>query len=285
MLHCKDPNMNDYMERILRCFFARYDADASGFLNDAEFAFVMRDLGEDMQPADIKRVFDEVDTNHNNELSFKEFCTWAAVYMEETNVKNRLAKQKAKLTMPAYEVEDEEDEEIPDDLADLPPEEQSRRLLQRSIFLMLVGTILVLLFANPAVDVFNEWGVRLGISSFYVSFLLAPFASNASELLVAYGMALKKTSKSVTQSFESLVGAACMNNTLCLAVLYFLIYYKKLVWKFKAETVGILIIQWIMATLIFSSNTQPKFMGFVILALYPLCLVIVWVLENICGWD
>ena len=46
---------------------------------------------------------------------------------------------------------------------------------------MAFGTALVLVFSDPAVDVLNEIGVRTGIPAFYVSFVLAPLASNASE--------------------------------------------------------------------------------------------------------
>lgn len=46
-----------------------------------------------------------------------------------------------------------------------------------------LGTATVLLFSDPMVDVLSELGAVLGIAPFYVSFVLAPLASNASELL------------------------------------------------------------------------------------------------------
>lgn len=38
-------------------------------------------------------------------------------------------------------------------------------------------------------------------------------------------------------------GAACMNNTFCLGVFMFLIYFRKLAWEFSAETLTILFVQ------------------------------------------
>lgn len=38
-------------------------------------------------------------------------------------------------------------------------------------------------------------------------------------------------------------GAACMNNTFCLGVFMFLIYFRSLAWEFSAETVSILLVQ------------------------------------------
>ena len=64
--------------------------------------------------------------------------------------------------------------------------------------------------ADPMVDVLSALGNFIGVAPFYVSFVLAPLASNASELIAAYSYALKKTQKSVTISFTALEGAACM---------------------------------------------------------------------------
>lgn len=49
--------------------------------------------------------------------------------------------------------------------------------------MMFVGTVVVLLVSDPMVDVLDSIGKRLGIGAFYVAFVLAPLASNASELV------------------------------------------------------------------------------------------------------
>lgn len=119
------------------------------------------------------------------------------------------------------EDEDDEQEEVPEDLKHLSWAEQQRRwvgrgvdllqatatltargrvmvrcrILLRSVGMMGLGTVLVLLFSDPMVAVLSELGKRLHISAFYVSFVLAPMASNASELIASYNYAKKKTSK------------------------------------------------------------------------------------------
>lgn len=54
------------------------------------------------------------------------------------------------------------------------------------------------------VDVLGVLGDRTGISSFYISFVLAPLASNASELIAAFNYSLKKTSRTIVISFAAL---------------------------------------------------------------------------------
>merc|ERR1712013_925615 len=99
------------------------------------------------------------------------------------------------------------------------------------------------------VDALSNWGTRTGIPAFYISFVLAPLASNASELLSAYTYAAKKSQKSITTALSTLVGAACMNNTFCLAIFFALIYMRGVAWQFTAETISIMVIQWIIGFL------------------------------------
>merc|ERR1712139_65344 len=114
----------------------------------------------------------------------------------------------------------------------------------------------VVLVSDPFVDVLTNWGERLGIEAFYISFVVAPFASNASELLSAYTYAKKKSPKAMTTSLSTLIGAACMNNTFCLGIFFALIWVKKLAWQFTAETIAIMAIQWMIGLLAMAKNTQ-----------------------------
>ncbi len=66
------------------------------------------------------------------------------------------------------------------------------------------------------VDVLSEIGKRTNISPFYIAFVLAPLASNASELIAAYNYSQKKTVTSMSISLSTLQGAAVMNNTFVL---------------------------------------------------------------------
>ena len=96
-----------------------------------------------------------------------------------------------------------------EDLHHLSPAELKWAILLRSFRLMGLGTVLVLLFSDPMVDALAELGQRTGVPAFYVSFVLAPLASNASELLASYKYSLKKTKKTITISLSSLQVFLC----------------------------------------------------------------------------
>jgi len=193
-----------------------------------------------------------------------------------------------KTNEPQVEVEgdaDEEEEQMPEEWADLPPAKQKMKIIMAACRLMFLGTALVLIFSDPLVDNLSAIGNRVGVPPFYVAFVLAPFASNASELLAAYNYAIKKTRRDITTSLATLVGAACMNNTFCLAIFYALIYCKGLAWQFTAETIAIVLVQWIIGAIAILKKTHTVPMGIVIFACYPFCLFVVYFLENVCGLD
>merc|ERR1719321_974151 len=145
--------------------------------------------------------------------------------------------------------------------------------------MMALGTTLVIIFSDPAVDVLNEIGVRTGIPAFYVSFILAPLASNASELVAAYNYAQKRTQKTMTISLSTLEGAACMNNTFCLGVFLALVYHKKLAWRFTSETLSIILVEVLIAFYASSTSVMSLCQALCVLMLYPLSLAMVWYLQ------
>lgn len=82
--------------------------------------------------------------------------------------------------------EEDEEEEMPEEIKKMPIEKQQREILKLSFKTMGIGTLLVILFSDPMVGMLSAFGKIIGVPAFYVSFILAPLASNASELLAAY---------------------------------------------------------------------------------------------------
>jgi len=286
------------LKAIAKPFFKKYDTDASGTLSQTEFIFLLQDLGEittEHQGLAAKK-FQQFDVSEpKGSIDFNEFLKCLESYMRPGPERDELDKKVADdrrlgkmKTMPSYGIknddDEDEEEEMPEDIAALDPAVQQRRIIMRSMWMMLLGTFIVLFVSDPFVDVLNVWGQRLDVPGFYVSFVVAPFASNASELLSAYQYARKKTKKDMTTALSTLVGAACMNNTFVLAVFFALLYFKGLAWEFTAETIAIMAVQWLIGIVALMKDTQTVFMGCVIFSCYPLCLGIVAGLESI-GFD
>jgi hypothetical protein len=272
------------LKYILRPFFRRYDDNNDKTLDQHEFRFLMRDLGEGLSEQDSATLFMKYDNNKSGDISFDEFTQCV---VDTLSAPHKMAKfSKAPNFNNDDDDEEEEEEEVPEDLADLPPDQQKKKILLRSAWMMSFGVALVLIFADPLVECFTHWGnAVLGVSPFYISFVLAPLASNASELIAAYNYACKKTAKGITTSLSTLIGAACMNNTFCLAIFFVLIYAQGIAWQFTAETIAIIVSQWVIAALAIFKSVHTTKDAIIILAVYPATMALVYVLENSYGLD
>ena len=73
--------------------------------------------------------------------------------------------------------------------------------------------------------------------------MLAPLASNASEIISSYAFAKRKTSKSITIAISTLHGAAILNNTFVLGIFLSLVRFRGLDWEYSAETIAIFVVE------------------------------------------
>lgn len=80
-------------------------------------------------------------------------------------------------------------------------------------------------------------------------------------------------------------GGVTMNNTLCLAVFLALVYLRHLTWDFSAEVLIILVVCIVMGLFTSFRTTFPLWTCSIAYLLYPLSLVIVYVLDFVFGWS
>jgi hypothetical protein len=129
-------------------------------------------MGEDIPNSVLLARFKKYDTDGNGSIDFQEFVNGTydllsssseirdlyarrGVHTSHTNLEAGAAKEAEE------EEEGDEEEEIPEDLAHLSPEEQQYRVKLRAAYMMGLGTLLVVIFSDPMVEVLNEIGVRL----------------------------------------------------------------------------------------------------------------------------
>lgn len=285
------------LEELLRPFFVAYDKNKDRRMDTDELQLFFKDLGETLTREEADRWIAAADKDKSGFIEFPELVEAVMRYLlakyeneargGHIEMKRIVVDSQKSLAIPARDDdEEEEEEEVPEDLADLSIEEQQKQIKIRAAYMLSIGTALVLIFSDPMVDVLSEVGARTGIPAFYVSFVVAPLASNASELIAAYNYALKKTSKTISISISALLGAACMNNTFCLGIFAALIAFKPsgLVWEFSAETFAILFVEFVIGY-IAMKKTQRLVDGVIVLMLYPTSIFLVFFLENVLGLD
>lgn len=281
------PAVASYLKELLTEPFYTYDHNGDGQLDKFETQVFFRDFHEAMSDEEMDALFVKYDADGSGTICLDEFIGLAYTLIQtkrEESANGGLSQsQRPSSAMAETAFSEVEEEEVPEEFADLSPEAQQAAIKKRAFIMLFIGTLMVVVFSDPMVDVMQEIATRAHVSPFYVSFVLAPLASNASEVLASQYYASKKTRKTITVSLSALEGAANMNNTFCLSIFMGLIFFKGLAWQYTAETVAILITELIVAVLV-QRNVMTTGLGLVIAALFPLSLVLVAVMEAF-GFD
>jgi len=201
------------------------------------------------------------------------------------------AKAQAKKVQSANSSEDinkEQPKEEEESSEEEPPTQEmtTKQIIIRSTILLTIGTVFVTVFSDPMVTSITQFAAATNISPFYVSFIVSPLASNASELIAALIFASKRKKENMSLTMSSLYGAATMNNTMCLGLFLALIAFQGLRWEFSAETIVIFITTFAVGIFNIYRTTFKVWQSFAVLLLYPLSLIIVIILElPAIGWQ
>lgn len=275
------------LKSLLQGPFRRYDTDNSKYLDKSEIKAVFLDLNEKYSDEFIDEMFRDFDVNNDNQFSLDEFAQAAFEILKRSFESGHFTRgndqEPVRHDSEPGGDDEEEEEDIPEEFVNLSPSEQQAAIKKKAFTMLIIGTFLVVLFSDPMVDVIGEMARRINVSAFYVSFVLVPVASNASEVIASQFYAKKKTSKTITVALSALEGAASMNNTFCLAIFMGLIYFRGLAWEFTAETIAIIVVQIIVGAFL-TYNKMTYFTAWVIMSLFPLSIALVAVLEAL-GFD
>eukprot|EP01104_Vermistella_antarctica_P008330 TRINITY_DN2079_c1_g3_i3.p1 TRINITY_DN2079_c1_g3~~TRINITY_DN2079_c1_g3_i3.p1 ORF type:complete len:537 (+),score=98.52 TRINITY_DN2079_c1_g3_i3:110-1720(+) len=185
--------------------------------------------------------------------------------------------QESAPTMQTIQQEDEEEDEG--------VHQSTMTIALQASALLGIGVAMVAFFSDPMVSVITAFGDKTGIPSFYISFVVTPFCSNASEAISSLIFASKKKKTITSLTFSQLYGAATMNNTLCLGIFYALIYYQGLAWTFTAETITILVVILLVGLVGSTRTTMSCLWIFPVASLYPLSIALIWFMENVLKLD
>ncbi|XP_028416734.1 sodium/calcium exchanger NCL2-like [Dendronephthya gigantea] len=172
--------------------------------------------------------------------------------------------------------------------------ERSKVVVALKCFFMLCGGVaMVTIFSDPMCDVLSgitnkangdNGGSYINISPFYVSFVVTPICSNASELVSSLLFAAKKKKENVSITYAQLYGAATMNNTMCLGIFCVLVYIKNLEWYYSAEVTVILLVQWLVFVMGFPL-TYKLWKVVPVAFLYVFSIILIAILESTAvGW-
>ncbi|XP_071713919.1 sodium/calcium exchanger NCL-like isoform X2 [Rutidosis leptorrhynchoides] len=289
-------NRGQLNREVLYKLFKSVDVNGDGHLSQSE----LRALVVGMQLTDIKvdeedavsKLMKEFDTSGDDEVDFEEFITGVSNWLEEArrakidspiagNSNNYIHDYHEETKREHYLLGDEGGEDDDGNGVD----HDVRGTTIKAVLLLLLGTLVAAVFADPLVDAVDGFSTATSIPSFFISFIVLPLVTNSSESVSAIIFASRKKKRSTSLTFSELYGAATMNNLLCLSVFLALVYVRGLTWDFTSEVLVIVIVCIVMGVFGSLRTTFPLWTSFIAFVLYPLSLVLVYVLDYRFGWS
>ncbi|XP_015576901.2 sodium/calcium exchanger NCL2 [Ricinus communis] len=160
----------------------------------------------------------------------------------------------------------------------------SLRALTKSGILVVLGVAIVSSLGMPLINNTQLLSERIGISSFYISFVVLPFAVNFKTAMATIFPASQKKEEASSIMFSEIYGAVFMNNVSGLLTLLALIWARGFTWDYSAEVIVLLVVSAIIGAIAFLRRIYPLWTCLLAFSFYPLSLVLFYVIRFVLGW-
>ncbi|KAK3036294.1 hypothetical protein RJ639_031266 [Escallonia herrerae] len=280
-------------KEVLERLFDALDLDKDGHLSRSEIRALilgiqLNEIDFDVDKAAIK-VIEDFDMDRDYLVTLDEFIEGIGKWLKEARKSKapRNAGSDSDKFLLQFHEQTKREHDLWDDQSDEVVEgiENPKWTSFKAVLLLLLGTVIAAVFADPLVDAVDNFSTATSIPSFFISFIALPVATNSSEAVSAIIFASRKRLRSASLTFSELYGAVTMNNVLCLTVFLAIVYIRGLTWDFSSEVLVIVIVCLLMSAFASFRTTFPLWTSLVAFLLYPLSLAFVYVLDYIFGWS
>ncbi|KAL7585676.1 hypothetical protein Lser_V15G45383 [Lactuca serriola] len=259
-------------ESAIARFYERIDTNHDGFITRDELKnFIMEMNYEEILMDDeiAEIIMRHLDIDGNGNIDKQEFQSGVTKWLKEMDhVASRNQKKQSRnknLEKDRYQREEakaKENEKF------------------KAIVLLIIGIFMLTVLAEPLVESVRKFSESIKIEAFYVSFILVPLATNARTAIAAIRAASQKRHVTTSLTFSEIYHKVFMNNIFGFSVLVSVIYFRGLTWHFSAEILVVIIVCVIMGLLASFRSKFPMWTLFIAFPLYPLSLVVVYLLDD-----
>ncbi|KAJ3679700.1 hypothetical protein LUZ60_017711 [Juncus effusus] len=271
---------------VIRKLFYKIDLNHNGVISQSELrAFVMGIKFDDLNlvvDEAINKIMDDFDLSNDGDIQEDEFIN---------GISNWLLKAKRSVPygdefIEDFQLKSRNKHQMLTEASDEVVEsaENIKWMLTKALFLVVLGTFMAAVFSNPLVNTTTDFSTATSIPSFFISFIVLPFA-NSSDTISCITFASRKKKRMASLTFSQIYGGVTMRNTLCLAVFLALVYIRDLTWDFTSEALIIMLICSIIGCFASFRTIFPLWTCLVAYLLYPISLLIVIVLESVFCWS
>ncbi|KAL8046619.1 hypothetical protein ABFX02_08G188700 [Erythranthe guttata] len=264
----------------IKRLFKKIDLDDDNCLSYFELKELINNIKFGIIPYDAdtvaSKIMEELDISGDHLISEEEFVTGLTKWLNTIYNLHHNSEENEEEDDSYQKTWEQTDKLIEDKFIDKSP-----LAWVKALALLILGIVMLGILAEPLIRSVRDFSKSANLPSFYVAFVFVPLATTARLAVSAISEARKKKLHTNSLTLSEIYGTVFMNNVLGLIVLLSLIYFRGLSWSFSTEVTMVLVVSAIMGFLASYSTVLPIWTAFLAYLLYPLSLVLVYVLgEN-----
>ncbi|KAI5411777.1 sodium/calcium exchanger NCL [Lathyrus oleraceus] len=267
-------------KEAIKRLFEEVNIDGDDHVSRTELEKIVKDIhigtGVDSEEA-VTKLLQDLDVNKDNEISENEFVDGFTKWISSNSNKTSTSKSSQ---------HHHETHQTWEDVEKVMEENQSKGVSAwfEAIAYLVLGITMLSLLAEPLIASVQKFSEAAGISSFFISFILVPLATNFREATSAIKEASHKKSSNTSHTMYEIYGAVFMNNILGFVVISILIYMRDITWEFSADVLVVAIVCAVMGLASAFRTTFPLWTSFPAYLLYLISLLLVYVLKDILNY-
>ncbi|KAF7849242.1 hypothetical protein BT93_L1047 [Corymbia citriodora subsp. variegata] len=274
----------------IRRLFEQIDRDGNNSISQSELKELLMGIKFGDIPFDVDevvlKVIEVFDRSGNRQINEEEFVTGLASLLDTSVEGGKSQTPKSNTSQDDfYQKTWEETDKLVDEDKGKGDAKKSPWNWVKSISLLLLGVIILGVLAEPLISSVQSFSKSAGIPSFFISFILVPLATNARGATAAIKAARHKKERTTSLTFSEIYGEVFMSNMLGFCVLLSLIYARDLTWEFSAEVLVVLIVCGVVGLIASFRSTFPIWTSILAYLLYPLSLLLVYVLDDVLNYS
>ncbi|XP_047168145.1 sodium/calcium exchanger NCL-like [Vigna umbellata] len=262
----------------IRRLFEEIDVNRDNHISRSELERVVKDIHfnkfVDAEEA-VAKLAQDLDVNRDDEISETEFIEGFAKWMNSNSSQAAKSKSSSQGNHQTWEDVEKVMEENPTN---------GVSAWLTAIGYVVLGVTMLALLAEPLIASVQQFSEEAGISSFFISFILVPLATNFREATSAIKEASHKKSSNTSQTIYEIYGAVFMNNILGFVVISILIYIREITWQFSADVLVVAIVCAVMGLAATFRPTFPLWTSFPAYFMYLVALLLVFLLKDVLNY-
>ncbi|URD82314.1 calcium-binding EF hand family protein [Musa troglodytarum] len=191
--------------------FHRLDLDSNGSLSHAELRALI--IGIKIEEVDLDRedavnkIMNEFDTSQNSNIEEEEFVLGISKWIDEAKRSVANSGAYSKKFMHEFHMNAKDQLNMLIDQSDEVVESIYNPIwiCFKAILLLLLGTALAAIFADPLVDAVDNFSIATSIPSFFMSFIAMPLATNSSEAISSIIFACRRKQRTSSLTFSEVL--------------------------------------------------------------------------------